>query len=144
MNIFEDTDLGPGAFDDDNAFDLLQELERNTPDEIRRQRAHFRVAVKAHVTLQPANASQMLKFKMQGTTGDLSEGGCRILFPLPVHVGDIYRLEFDRGQLDLPLTFARCVRCHLLREDAFEAGFTFFAPIAMPANLYAAGGQNFE
>ncbi len=142
MNLFENTDFAGESFNDDNAFDLLQELERNTPDEIRRQRAHFRIAVKAHVTLQPANASQMLKFKMQGTTGDLSEGGCRILFPLPVNVGDLYRLEFDRQQLDLPLTFARCVRCHLLREDAYEAGFTFFSPITMPANLHAADEQS--
>ncbi len=132
MELFENTDPIGDALNDDNAFDLLQELERNTPDEIRRQRAHFRVAIKVHVTLQPANASQVLKFKMQGTTGDLSQGGCRILFPLPVHVGDIYRLEFDRRQLDMPLTFARCVRCHLLREDAYEAGFAFFSPIAMP------------
>ncbi len=135
MNLFDD-DTAPAAPDSDGAFDLLKELERNKSDDIRRQRSHFRVAIKAKVTLQPANASQMLDFRLQGTTGDVSEGGCQLLFPMPVNVGDVYRLAFDRGELDLPLTFARCVRCRLLREDAFEAGFTFFAPISMPANLH--------
>lgn len=135
MNLFDD-DTAPAAPDSDGAFDLLKELERNKSDDIRRQRSHFRVAIKAKVTLQPANASQMLDFRLQGTTGDVSGGGCQLLFPMPVNVGDVYRLAFDRGELDLPLTFARCVRCRLLREDAFEAGFTFFAPISMPANLH--------
>lgn len=137
MNLFDSDDLTDGSLNDNNAFDLLQELEQNKSDEIRRKRAHFRVAVKAKVTLQPANASQMLDFKIQGTTGDLSQGGCQLLFPVPINVGDIYRLQFDRTELDLPLTFARCVRCRLLREDAFEVGVTFFSPVSMPANLYA-------
>ena len=137
MNIFDSDEPTGGALNDDNAFDLLQELEQNKSDEIRRQRAHFRVAVKAKVTLQPANASQMLDFKVQGTTGDLSEGGCQMLFPAPIKVGDIYRLQFDRSELDLPMTFARCVRCRLLREDAFEVGMTFFSPVTMPANLHS-------
>ncbi len=136
--MFESNDLIGETFDEDSAFDMLQELERNTPDEIRRMRAHFRIAVKVQVTLQPANASQMLKFRMRGTTGDISQGGCRILFPLPVRVGDIYRLEFDRQQLNVPMTFARCVRCHLLREDAYDAGFTFFTPIALPTTCSVA------
>ncbi|MCG3126931.1 MAG: hypothetical protein CHACPFDD_01786 [Phycisphaerae bacterium] len=117
------------------AFDMLSELERNTPDEIRRQRAAFRIALKTKVVLQPGNASDMNLLKLQGVTGDISEGGCRALFPLPPRVGDVYRLTFDRGMLDLPLTFARVVRCYMLREDAFEVGFRFFNQIAMPEKL---------
>lgn len=137
MNIFDSDEPIGGSLNDDNAFDLLQELEQNKSDEIRRKRAHFRVAVKAKVTVQPGNASQMFDFKIQGTTGDLSEGGCQMLLPAPVRVGDIFRLQFDRKELDLPLTFARCVRCRLLREDAFEVGVTFFAPVTLPANLHS-------
>lgn len=121
-----------GALDCDQAFDLLQELGRNTSAEIQRQRAHFRRVIKAGVVLQCGNASDLLKFKIKGVTGDVSEGGCSVLFPLPPRVGDIYRLEFDRQAMDLPLTFARCVRCRLVREDAFEAGFAFFKPIVLP------------
>jgi len=116
----------------DDAFNLLQDLEKNTPDEIRRQRTHFRLAIKASVTLQSGNASELLSLKVKGVTGDVSEGGTSILFPIAPRVGDIYRLSFDKSSLDLPLTFARCVRCRLVREDAYEAGFAFFAPITLP------------
>ncbi len=134
--MFKDQNEGQ-LLDDAGAFDLLREIERNTPDAIRKQRTHFRIAIKARVFLLPGNASETLKFKLQGVTGDLSEGGCRVLFPLPVSVGDIFRLEFDRGEVDLPLTYARCVRCAMLREDAFEAGFSFFNPIALPEEMFA-------
>lgn len=119
----------------DEAFGLLRDLERNTPEEIRRQRAHFRLSIKASVILQPGNASQLTAVKLKGITGDVSEGGCSALFPLPLQVGDIYRLAFDRKMLDLPLTFARCVRCRLIREDAFEAGFAFFSAICLPESV---------
>ena len=120
---------------EDQAFDILQELEQNTPEEIRRQRTHFRVSIKAGVTLQAGNASQLLDYKVKGVTGDISEGGLGALFPFPARVGDVYRLEFDSEKLDLPLTFVRCVRCRLVREHSFECGFTFFAPITLPANV---------
>lgn len=128
-----------GSFEEDKpvldgaeAFGLLRDLERNTPTEIRRQRAHFRLAIKAAVILQPGNAADLTKLKIQGVTGDVSEGGLSALFPVPVRVGDVYRLSLDRQVLDIPLTFARCVRCRLVREDAFEAGFSFFTPICLP------------
>ncbi len=132
MDLFGESGQPQDLLDGNEAFELLQELEQNTPEEIRARRKHFRIEIKAAVTLQPGNASDMLKLRMQGVTGDLSEGGCRALFPLPVRVGDIYRLEFDPAQLPLPLTFARCVRCLLLREGAYEAGFMFFSPVALP------------
>jgi len=136
--MFGDFDSpGDASMGNDDAFNLLQDLEKNTPDAIRRQRAHFRLAIKASVTLQPGNASKLLAMKVKGVTGDISEGGTSILFPIAPRVGDIYRLAFDQSVLRLPLTFARCVRCRLVREDAFEAGFSFFAPIAIPDELIA-------
>lgn len=128
------------GFDVGEAFRMLEELERSTPEQIRQQRAHFRVAVKAKVTLLPGNSSALLDSRIQGVTGDLSEGGCRVLSPVPLRVGDVYRLEFDRRTLNLPVTFARCVRCSLLRDDAFEAGFAFFVPFALPEELCVASG----
>ena len=134
--MFDMDDGGPPLTSED-AFGLLRDLERNTPDEIRRQRAHFRLAIKASVVLQAGNASEIMSFKVKGVTGDISEGGCSILFPIPTRVGDIYRLLFDQKALGLPLTFARCVRCRLVSEDAFEAGFAFFSPITLPESVCA-------
>ncbi len=136
----ERRDAAVDLFDDALAHELLSDLERNTSDEIRRQRAHFRIQIKAPLTLRPGNASDLFKYRLAGVTGDLSQGGCLALFSLPVQVGDIYRLEFDRSVLDLPLTFARCVRCMLLREDAYEAGFSFFSAVQLPESLAAARG----
>ena len=138
MSLFDDASAADAAMNKDEAFAVLQELSRNTPDEIRRQRAHFRLAVKVAVILQPGNASELMTMKVKGVTGDISEGGCSILFPIPARVGDVYRLTFDRAGLDLPLTFARCVRCRLVREDAFEAGFSFFTTICLPEESCAA------
>ncbi len=129
---------GENLLDNEMGFELLQELERNTPDEIRRQRTHFRITIKSKVTLLPGSVSEVLKFKLQGVTGDVSEGGCKLLFPLPIRVGDVYRLEFDRKVLGLPTTFVLCRRCIMLRDDAYEAGFSFFAPIALPEEVCAA------
>lgn len=135
MNLFDDeAPLGP-ATGEKPPLELLSELERNQSDEVRRQRKHFRLQMRVRVTLQPANASALLSLKMQGTTGDLSEGGCCVLFPMPVQVGDVYRLTFDRTQLDVPMIFVRCLRCRLLREDAYEAGFRFFAPLTLPDHV---------
>ncbi|MEK6675585.1 MAG: PilZ domain-containing protein [Planctomycetota bacterium] len=133
--MFDNFDSPDTPLNEDLAFQLLQEVEKSTSDEVRRQRAHFRLAVRAGVTLQSGNSSELLSYKIKGMTGDISEGGCCGLFPLPVRVGDIHRLQIDREVLDLPLIFARCVRCRLVREDAFEAGFTFFSPITLPDNL---------
>ena len=124
-----------GSASRDDSFAVLEDLERNTPEQIRRQRAHFRLTVKAPVILQPGSASQLTNLKVKGATGDISEGGCSALFPVPVQVGDVYRMQFDRKVLDLPLTFARCVRCRLVREDAFEAGFAFFTPVSLPEQV---------
>ena len=136
--MFDDLDHAEASFNDDEAFDLLQELSANTPDELRRRRTHFRLTIKTAVVLQAGNASELLTFKVKGVTGDISEGGVSAVFPIPVRVGDIYRLQFDRETLDLPLTFARCVRCLLIREDAFESGFAFFTDISLPENVAAA------
>jgi len=132
--MFEESTPTIGPLDDDEAFVLLNELSANTPEELQRQRADFRLTIKAGVILQPGNASHLMKLKIKGVTGDISAGGCNAVFPLPTHVGDIYRLQFDRQALDLPLLFVRCVRCRLVREDAFEAGFSFFNKISLPEN----------
>ncbi len=139
--MFDDPDSILGSLDNDEAFGMLQELEANTTDDLRRQRSHFRLSIKASVVLQAGNASELLRFKVKGVTGDISEGGLSAVFPIPVRVGDIYRLQFDRQTLDLPLTFARAVRCRLIREDAFETGFSFFSAISLPQNLEADAGS---
>jgi hypothetical protein len=119
----------------DEDYELVSELERNIPEEIRKRRLHFRYTIKVPVTLQSGNASQLLNSKVQGITRDISSGGLGAIFPVPVNVGDIYRLEFDPSDIDLPLSFARCVSCALVREGAFSSGFKFLQNIVLPKDL---------
>ena len=107
----------------------LADLERNQADAVKRARSSTRIRIKSKVVAQPGNSGDRLKFKIQGITGDISSGGCQILFPIPLRVGDIYWLTFDRTDLNLDSAFARCLRCRLIREDAYEVGFKFLEPI---------------
>jgi hypothetical protein len=116
---------------EDQAFDVLRDLEQQTHEDIRNRRAHDRVAIKAKVVVLPGNVSASLESWLHGVTGDISEGGCRAMLPLPIYVGDVFRLTFDHPELDLPIVFARCMRCRLIREDSFEAGFKFFNPVSV-------------
>ncbi|MBK7641963.1 MAG: PilZ domain-containing protein [Planctomycetes bacterium] len=130
-----DNDLTQDGLRQDLDPELLGSLERQKSDEIAKARTHTRVEAKFKVVVRPGNASEALRFKLQGLTADLSRGGCRLILPMPVAVGDVFRIEFEAGEQRIPLTFARCLRCRLVREDAFEAGFSFFAPIELPARL---------
>lgn len=121
----------PGGLGTLSDVEYLKDLELQNDAQLQTKRLSERLTVRIKVLMQPANSSELGKFKAQGVTGDISKGGCRILFPVPVQVGDIYRLEFDKAELALPLVFARCLRCRLVHEDAYEAGFAFFTNISL-------------
>ena len=116
---------------DNDALDSLAELELNQSDAIKRARLSTRIRVKSKVIAQSGNSGDRMKFKIQGATGDISSNGCQILFPIPLRVGDIYWLTFDKNELNLDSVFARCLRCRLIREDAYEAGFKFFESVEL-------------
>ncbi len=116
---------------DDWAHDLLKELEQQTPEAIRRLRSSERHEVQSAIKIRPANASAAGESAVEGLTGDVSPGGCRVMSSVPLRVGDVYKLEIEKGELELPILFARCLRCRLVREDAFESGFAFFNTIKL-------------
>ncbi len=113
----------------DDAMESLADLERNVSDVVKRARSSSRVRIRSKVIAQPGKSGDRLKSKVQGITGDISAGGCQILFPIPLRVGDIYWLTFDKNDLEIDSVFGRCQRCRLIREDAYEAGFKFFTRI---------------
>ncbi len=117
--------------EDELVLDTLRDLEQQTSQEIIKQRKHERLAVKAQVILQSGNSSELLKYKVQGVIADISEGGCGAMFPVPIMVGDVFRLSVTLEGKDLPLIFARCRNCRIIREDAYSAGFSFFSPIKL-------------
>ena len=124
--------------------ELLSELERQSMTEIRKLRAHERVDIRVQLTIQPGNSSQLGEFSVLAATCNVSAGGCLVQAPVPVAVGDVFRLQFDRSRMDVPLVFGRCVRCRLLREDAFEVAFSFFSPIELGTRNTGPGGDLLE
>lgn len=113
--------------------DIVKDIENQSVEQLRKKRLHERLTIRTKVLLRPGNASEMHTMKVQGITRDLSNGGCLSMFPVAVQVGDIYRLEFSAENIDLPVVFARCLRCRMIHEQAFEAGFSFFNQISLPS-----------
>jgi hypothetical protein len=124
----------------DLAPEVVQNLEQQQIQEVLTSRTHERLETALKVCVRPANTSESSRLELHGVTADLSRGGCRLILPLPTTVGDVFRLEFESSVARIALVFARCLRCRLVREDAFEAGFSFFAPIDLPGE--AAGGAD--
>jgi PilZ domain len=91
------------------------------------------------VTLRPSNSSQRKECEISGYCKNLSQSGCGVMATEPTRVGDIYRFEVpDETAHPLHGCHARCVRCHLLDEDAFEIGFSFLSPVNLaPNDLHA-------
>jgi hypothetical protein len=106
--------------------EALGELAENTSDAIVRQRASQRLEIRTKVVIAPGNSGERHRFAVEGLTGDLSTGGCKVLVGRPMAVGDIYWLVFSDDHLAIGSLLARCLRCALVREDTFEAGFRFF------------------
>lgn len=110
--------------------DLLELQRSDGSDSQNHNRANERFGVQCRIELRPANSTQRNADPIAGICSDLSAGGCRLISTTPAAVGDIYWMSFDN--IDTPSVFARCIRCRLLNEDAFEAGFQFFSEIALP------------
>ncbi len=116
---------------DDVDLMLLKDLEQQSIEEIRKLRSNERMDTKVRLVIQSGDSSRAGQLRAQAYTSDISASGCCVISSVPIGVGDIYRLSFDSSQLDVPLVFARCVRCRLLREEAFEAAFAFFSDVSI-------------
>ena len=127
----ESSQTGPNPTDSEEDFGLLKDLERQSVDEIAKLRAHERIDRKIRLVLQRGDSSRVNEMRLQAYTSDVSSGGCCVISTGPVGVGDIFRITFDKSQLDVPMVFGRCVRCRLLREDSFEVAFSFFNPVTL-------------
>lgn len=121
-------DILPDGLD----LEMLSDLQRQSRDQITKLRQHARWEINVPIKLTPGNSSASAACHIEGTSVDFSSGGCMGNFPVPVPVGDVFRMEVADKTIDLPIVFMRCLRCKLVREDVFEAGFSFFNPITLP------------
>jgi PilZ domain len=117
------------VLDANDEADLIAELAVNTRSEIQSRRQSPRFAASLAVSVLKGNFSDRDGGAINGTTVDISQGGCRVVFERAIQVGDIYRLDLDSSRTGLPSLYARCVRALMLHDTAIEAGFTFFVPL---------------
>jgi len=112
-----------------NDNDLIAELASNTRSEVESRRTHARFTVALPIVAAPGNFSDRMRPSLNGTSVDLSQGGCLVLFEQAVQVGDIYLLDLAGAQSGLPQVYARCVRARMVHDGAVEAGFSFFSQV---------------
>lgn len=113
----------------------LSELEQSSQENVTRLRAHERLQIRVPVKVQPGNSSERGRAAIECVTADISNGGCMLLAPRPLMPGDVYWLTFDAARLNIGSLFARCMRCRLISEEAFEIGFRFFLPVEIATAL---------
>ena len=119
----------PDMFESSDAIEALKELEVSSQAAVVQKRSKARVSIEIHVTIRRGDSSRRNELTIAAATSDLSTTGCRLLSPAPVLPGDIYWLEFAANKAGIGNRMARCVRCHMIREGAFEIGLTFFDEI---------------
>ena len=124
----DSADILPDGLD----LEMLSDLQRQSREQITKLRKHARWEIEVPIRIKPGNASASATCHIEGTSVDFSSGGCMGHFPVPVPVGDVFSMQVDSPELDLPTIFIRCLRCRLVRENVFEAGFSFFNPIMLP------------
>lgn len=121
-----DTLLPDGMFESSDAIEALKELELSSRSAITHKRDRTRVSVEIDVSVQRGDSSRRHEMTISAATSDVSTNGCRLLSPGPVLPGDIYWLVFAENSAGVGSVMARCVRCHMVREGAFEIGMRFF------------------
>lgn len=115
--------------DDASALRAMMDLEKNTSSAIRKQRSDARLNGSFPALVEPGNASNRDGQPVKSVCKDLSRNGCRLVCNKPLTVGDIYLITVQSNKMRVPRVFARCVRCSLLSETAFECGLTFFTEV---------------
>ena len=121
-----------GAMD---AIEALRELSGNQDQAVVAARASERVDIQTGVVVRPANASERDRYAHDTVTADISDGGCMLLSPQPLMTGDLFWLEFSEKHVRIGSLFARCMRCRVVSEGAFEVGFKFMNPIDLRSAL---------
>jgi hypothetical protein len=117
---------------------LFSQLDPTATTTADKRQGLNRDTVNLAVKLRPASTSQRMLQELYGRTKNVSLTGCGLILSHPPYVGDIYRFQsVDGSEIIITGVLGRCVRCHLIDEDVFEAGFEFLTPLR--EDRYSAG-----
>ena len=117
--------------DPEGLMSAISELEKNQKAKIEARRVNNRLALDCPVEVVHGNVSQRNGTTFSGSCRDVSPQGCRLVLKAPITVGDVFMVTIKDPQNRFDPIFGRCVRCLLLREDAFEVGVSFFASLTL-------------
>lgn len=125
--MIENSLLNSGSmFESSDAIEALKQLEISSQSAVVQKRAKSRVSLEIDVLIQRGDSSRRQELNVSASSSDLSTTGCKLLAPAPVLPGDIYWLTFGSNAAGLNNMMSRCIRCHMIREGAFEIGMSFF------------------
>ena len=118
-----------------DSLEAFNELEKCTDRAILSQRANERIEVRAKVLIRPANPSQQHQNCIESVTADISSSGCMLLAPRAILPGDLFHLTFFDSLRRINPQFARCLRCRMIQEDAYEIGIRFLQNVPLRESL---------
>lgn len=124
-------ELEEDIFQLSDSLQAFNELERCTDHAIMAQRSSERIEIRAKVMVRPANLSHRHQYAVESVTADISTGGCMLLASRAVLPGDLFHLTFHDGLSNLNPLLARCMRCRMIQDDAFEVGIRFLQNIPL-------------
>ncbi len=112
--------------------DAVDSIRSSNADAVAAQRKFRRLDIRLKVVVRPGNSIDRAESQWMGECHDISKGGCRVLAQQPLQLGSVYWIQFEQSKFDVDPVFARCVRGHMLRENAFECGMSFLTQIELP------------
>lgn len=112
--------------------EAVNSIQSSNAEAVAKRRQHRRYEIRTKVIVHPSDTIDRGEVRWLGECHDISKGGCRILTTKPLQLGSLYWIQFEPTDVQLDPVFARCVRGHLLRENAFEFGMCFLTPIELP------------
>jgi len=120
---------------DDQAQELLEELEISQRAVVDSAREMSSIRVHASVVVRAANVCDRDTVLGTGHATEVARHGVACIVDRPPAVGSVFHLGFDRQQLDLEPVIAVCERCAMLGDEAFEVRFQFLGEIEFPPRL---------
>ena len=122
--MHDDFDFGNSSRDGQTE-ELLDDLELRCTTNVAAVRESAWQHKRVRVEIRAGDACLRTGLLTELFTNELSPVGLVGIAPMPLMVGSVFHLQFERHSLDAPSTLAICDRCAMLGDSSFELRFRF-------------------
>ena len=129
-----------GQLDSNELYHVVEEFRLSSPAEVRKVRQPGSLFGQAGITVQPADIGARDSMTIKGVSRELASERLLCTCDLPVPVGSIFYLSFDRSVVDVDSVLGVCDRCIMLGPTAFEVGFRFVQDMELPESCDSSMG----